>query len=558
MKDRYPELATIPADSLVPPELQPDYVDLPGRRLPEEANAGRTIALRPGWGSKLAVIHHEGRQQLTFSDLALASGRLANVLAEKGVRPGERVAFRSPNRPEMLIISLACWRLGAVVVPTPLQARSSELKFALEDTGAVALIAFGGAPFFDDVPTAVDGTAVRIRIVFGQRPDISTWLWWDELMQDASANFEDRHTNADLPALIWHTGGTTGVPKACYHTHRRFLGAGYSFPSGTGITEGQRWAAAAPVGHALGFIYHTIFTLLHGATVVMIEDFANPRVILQAIAEHQIGTFTAIAATWARMRDAIVTEPRLGVLPSLRHGYAMWQSASSSEVYDWWKERNIVLLNNFGSTAFANWILVPKPGQSVRRASLGRPTPGYEVVATDPEAHQVVPLPAGQTGRMAVRGPSGLTYWNRPEAQVRDVLDGWTLVDDLIQFDENGNASYLGRTDFVISSAGYKIAPVEVEQVLAEHAAVKEVSVVGTPDAVRQEIVTAFVVVQPGVKPDNDLRIELQAFVKSKLAPFKYPRRIEFIDSLPRDAVGKVQPRALKEMAVNLPTDGAS
>jgi 2-aminobenzoate-CoA ligase len=316
----------------------------------------------------------------------------------------------------------------------------------------------------------------------------------------------------------------------------------------TGIQAGQRWAAGAPVGHALGFIYHTIYTLLHGATIVMIEDFARPEVVLQAIARHRIDTFTAIAASWARMLEAIAADPDLGQLPSLRRAYAMWQSASSTEVYDAWKERGVELLNNFGSTAFATWILVPRAGEAFPPASLGRPSPGYVVAAIDPGAKGIVPVPVGEPGRMAVKGPTGLTYWRRPELQRRDVVEGWNLVDDLIRFDANGNASYLGRTDLIISTAGYKVAPVEVEEVLARHPAVREVAVIGAPDAMRQEIVTAFVALKPGFVASDDLRKELKDLVKRELSPYKYPRRIDFIEALPRDPVGKVQPRALKDL----------
>jgi 2-aminobenzoate-CoA ligase len=281
----------------------------------------------------------------------------------------------------------------------------------------------------------------------------------------------------------------------------------------------------------------------------MIENFHDPEVVLAAIDEHRIDTLVAIAATWARMLDVLRDDGGANRIRSLRNAYAMWQSASSSDVYDGWKDLGIELLNNFGSTAFANWVLIPPQDADVPRASLGRSIRGYTVAAIDPVARSITPVPAGTIGRMAVRGPSGLTYWNRPDEQERDVVDGWTLMDDLIRFDEHGFADYLGRTDFVISSAGYKIAPVEVENVLSRHAAVSEVGVIGSPDPIRQEIVTAFVALAPGVAPTDELKRELQDFVKLELTPSKYPRRVEFVNALPRDTVGKVQPRILQEWA---------
>ena len=552
MRDVYPRFRNLPADYLVAPELQPEYLDLPGLTLDDTANLADHILGRAGSrAGALAIIHHEGseQRQFTFADLDRSSSRLAAALANLGVVAGDRVAYRSSNRPEAVITALACWRLGAIVVPTPPQAHADELRFHLLDAAATTLVAYGRESYFSPVPAALDGTEVINRIAFGERPNADGWHWWPNLIENASGPDVSSPVHADTPALVWHTGGTTGIPKGCYHTQRRFLAAGYSFGAATWVQPGQRWAAAAPIGHALGFIYHTIFTLLHGATVVMIEDFSKPDVVLRAISEHRVDTFTAIAATWARMLEAIDAEPELDAVGGLRRAYAMWQSASSTDVYDRWKQRGVELLNNFGSTAFANWVLVPRPGENSPRGSLGRPAPGYRVIAIERESRLPEPLPAGTPGRMAVQGPSGLTYWRRPDQQERDVTEGWTLVDDLISFDDAGNAAYLGRNDFMISSAGFKVAPVEVEQVLNRHPAVREVAVIGTPDPIRQEVVTAFVALHPGTTGSEGLRRELQDFVKAELAPFKYPRRIVFVDGLPRDPVGKVQPRLLQQLA---------
>jgi 2-aminobenzoate-CoA ligase len=535
VKDHYPADSPIDPGWLVAPDDQPEYLDLPGRQLPDDANVADAI-LCAAPAASTAIIHHETGEVLTYGDLDRRSAQIASLLKSAGVRRGDRVAFRSANRPETILIALATWRLGGVVVPTPPQARAAELRFFIEDTEPKVLFAV-------DANLDLDGAIGRTSIerVFTENDAGDT--------RGFAEAFERPRLHADDVAIVWHTGGTTGTPKGCYHTQRRFLLGGYAVGEATGIRPGERWAAAAPIGHALGFIYHTIYTLLHGASIVTIENFAQPLVVLDAIATRGVTTFTAIAASWARMLEAIAAESRLGELASLTRAYAMWQSASSTEVYDRWKERGIELLNNFGSTAFATWILVPRVGEPFAPASLGRPSPGYVVQAIDQEQAGVVSVPVGTPGRMAVKGPTGLTYWRRPEYQKRDVVAGWNLVDDLIRFDDTGNAAYLGRTDFIISTAGYKVAPVEVEEVLARHPAVREVAVVGAPDPIRQEVVAAFVAVKPGYAADNALRLQLQELVKSELSPYKYPRRVEFIDALPRDPVGKVQPRALKELA---------
>ena len=294
-------------------------------------------------------------------------------------------------------------------------------------------------------------------------------------------------------------------------------------------------------------LFHTTLTLFAGATVVIVENFAAPETLLDAIAEFRIDTVAAIAVSWSRMLDVITREPDRDVA-SITRAYAMWQSASSSEVYEAWRHRGIELQNNFGATSFCSWILAPRG--PAPRASLGRAVPGYEVLAVRVDDDgQVIALPPGTPGQLATRGPTGLTYWNRPDLQRRDVKQGWTLADDMVVFDEDGNATYLGRTDFLISTAGHKVSPVEVEEVLSQHPAIREVGVIGGPDSIRHEVVTAYVVLQPGVIASDELTIELKNFVKQRLAPYKYPRRISYIEALPRDPVGKLQQGILKSWA---------
>jgi 2-aminobenzoate-CoA ligase len=548
MKDSYPRLDQFVDDAVVTPELQPEY--LPGLEPLSGYDIARAILRAPGSGARrasVAIIHHESGWRLTFGELDRESSRLASGLIARGLKPGDRVAFRTPNRPEGLIAALATWKAGGIVVPTPLQARAAELNYLLIDTRARFLIAHGDQQQLAAVHDGIDGTDVETVVVPSRTPS-AKFSSWERLIADGAGDGEiDVQPDPNAPAIIWHTGGTTGLPKACYHTHRRFLLGGWAIGAATGVQPQERWAASAPIGHALGFIVHTIYTLLHGAAVVLIEKFHRPDVVLRAIETHDIGTFTAITATWARMKDELEANPELPVPSRLHRAYAMWQSASSSAVYDWWKQHGIELMNNFGSTAFATWVLTPRQGERFAPAALGRPLEGYEVIAVDPEASEIVPVAPGSPGRMAVRGPTGLTYWNRPDLQARDVRDGWTMIDDLIRFDAAGNAEYLGRTDFLISTAGYKVAPVEVENVLASDPAVAEVAVVGLPDPIRRQMVAAFIALVEGVVPCDELKRHLQDRVKRTLAPYKYPRRIEFVDALPRDAVGKVQQRLLVE-----------
>ncbi|MEW1823109.1 class I adenylate-forming enzyme family protein [Arthrobacter sp. NPDC080031] len=550
MHDIYPLLDTLPAEWLVPPEEQPDYLEVLETPGPNLGEALSDAHVRDGRGDDIAIIHHESSRSITYRELAELSTQAARALRTLGIRPGERVALRGGNRPELLIAALGVWKLGAVVVPVPVLSRASELAFYLEDTEPAAIIVEAGAPDLDMVLEETTRAGVRHVIGLDNRGSESRVLDWEALL-GTSGDEPLPPVDPDTVAIVWHTGGTTGRPKGCYHTQRRFLLAGGALGLARETAPGQRWMAAAPIGHALGMIYHTNFTLLHGAAVVMVEKFTDAGQLLEAMRTHKVTTFTAITATWIAMMNAIEAGTADGPPGSLVNGFAMWQSSSSSDVFDWWKERGITLLNNFGSTAFATWVLVPGLGLETPRGSLGDAAPGYEVRTLVPGSANGAPAATAgnDVGQMAVRGVSGLTYWRLSEKQREDVREGWVIVDDLIQRDGNGYA-YLGRTDFMISSNGNKISPGEVENVLSTHPSVREVVVIGLPDPVRQEIVSAFVVVKDGVSPSDDLRAELQNKVKQTLSPYKYPRRLEFIDALPRDHVGKVQPKVMRERAL--------
>ena len=541
MKDIYPRLDTLPPEWLTAPEDQPDYLSVPGVTLDEGTDLGSMLCdvqVRQGLGGAVAIVHHESGRSLTFGELSAVTDRAAAAFAGLGIRPGERVALRGGNCPELVIAAIATWKLGAVVTLIPPLARAAEVEFFLDDTQPRLVI-------------LTQPESDEIHAVFERVPGLTviSASEWDALLEGAGPR-PVVETDLDRVAIVWHTGGTTGRPKGCYHTQRRFLLGGLSLGMAAAAVPGQRWAAAAPMGHALGFIHSTNFTLLNGVTLVVVSDFARPTVMLEALARHEVTQFTAITATWARLLEALEARPALEPA-ALTRGFAMWQSSSASEVADGWRCRGIDLLNNFGSTAFATWVLVPPTDKAVPRASLGQATPGYEVLAIDPDLSQGLrPVATGEPGRMAVRGPTGLTYWRLPGKQRADVQFGYSLQDDLIRFDRDGLADYLGRTDFMISTAGHKIAPVEVETVLSKHPAVREAVVFGLPDATRQEMVAAFVVLHQGCSPSDGLRRELQDLVKSRLAPYKYPRRLDFIDTIPRDSVGKVQPRILKELVL--------
>ncbi|MGX1098673.1 AMP-binding protein [Amorphus sp. MBR-141] len=548
-RDNYTPQAAIAAEWLVPESAQPDYLELDALSLEGSANAADWICdrhVRGGRGGEIAAVDAESGRSFTYSELASLSDDMARRLRSQGIRDGDRIGVRSPNTAEALVAMLAVLKMGCVLTPVPLYARRDDLGHLLDDAEPALLLVHASEVAPNEISAAVEGRTVRNVLCFGSCDVEAPFTSVGSLEADGSRPV--REGTADTLAILWHTGGTTGKPKGCYHTHRRFILGGIALGRATGADFGQRWSAAAPIGHALGLIHHTIYSVMNGATAVFIPNYSKPDAVLEAIQRYGITTMTGLSSTWAKMLEEINRSGPYD-LSSLRQCYAMWQSASASNVYDGWMDQGVQLLNNFGSTAFGTWPLVPRVGQPSPRASLGKPAPGYIIQAVTVEDGNIIPVPEGQIGRMAVKGPTGLTYWKRPEMQARDVLEGWTLCDDLIRFDEEGNAAYCGRTDYMISTAGNKVAPVEVEQVLAEHRLVREVAVVPAPCPTKHEIVAAFVALERGVSGDDALKRELREHVKERLAFYKVPSVVTFVDALPRDAVGKVQTGLVRQWA---------
>ena len=289
-------------------------------------------------------------------------------------------------------------------------------------------------------------------------------------------------------------------------------------------------------------------SLLHGLPHVEVEALADPRMLLDALSRYRVTWGIASAVLWAKMLPIYAADPGAYDLSALNSAYGLMVSMVSHTIYDGWKEHGVVLRNPMGSTQFATWFMTPGRNEDTPPACVGRPSPGYQATVIDAEKPGFHELGPDEIGLLAVKGPSGLTYWNRPRSlQERDVRNGWTIMDDLAKRDAEGRFWYLGRADFMINTAGFKVAPVEVEDVLAEHPAVGEAAVVGSPDPERGEAVTAWVVLNPAFTACDELGKELQAFVKSRISPYKYPRRVVFTASLPRDPVGKVQVRDLRD-----------
>jgi 2-aminobenzoate-CoA ligase len=552
----YPELATMDTRLLVPPEKQPTYLPLDGATPPGMMNLSAEIIDRRcdmGWGNRPAIFFADERRTLTFDELRAHAQSMAGALKGLGLRTGERVAVRFPNRPEGIIAMFAVWYAGGAVLPVPPQARAAELPDYIADVSARFLITYEAETDIAEVRKAGASLGVE-HIIAGPDGRGTPFHSWRNLVASSSPLLEPVLVPADMPAVCWHTGGTTGKPKCCYHTAGQYFAAGKAAGRLFQLDPDHdvHLGFPGPIGHAAGMIGRTNVSLLNGVPYVEVEQMADPQALLNAISDYGVTWVMAIAITWARMLRIYRQNPDAYDLSRLSKAFGPMMSVVAQDVYDGWVEAGHPVQNVMGSTQFATWFLAPPVGGKFPAGCIGFPAPGYEAKIIDAKAPGFSELPPGSVGLLCLRGPSGLTYWNRPEMQGRDVRDGWTVMDDLARMEDDGSVWYLGRSDFMINSAGYKIAPAEVEEAVGHHPDVAEVAVVGSPDPERGEVVTAFIVLKDRVTSDEAVVRDIQEFVKQAISPYKYPRRIIIVPGLPRDLVGKVQVSDLRKQAAEM------
>lgn len=501
-------------------------------------------------GGDRVAIHEPARgRSWTYAELQGAVNRLGNGLRRIGLRPGERVLLRLPDIAEMAIAQLAVWKVGGITVPSSVLERAREIAFMVNDTEAACAIV--DADYIDEVLEARQGMPLLRDVI--AIPDAAGALSYRKLL-DESAEALPPHPNRPLDASgIYYTGGTTGHPKGCIHTHAAEVFFADLTAAVRGAGPEDVFFTHAPIGHAFGNGEKINFPLRLGASVVY-SPRPTPRQVFELSARYG-ATILAGAATMYRMMLREESDPR-AAFP----GLAPRSAVSSGEILDrpsqeqWERVMGFPLRNAVGMCPIRHIFLEPsRDGVKVAPGlSVGAPLPGYEARLVDPDTGE--PAEHGEAARLALRGPSGITYWTNLHPFIReraaaDVREGWSLLDDAYLRDEEGWLWFQTRLDDMIVTAGRQVAAPEVEAVLREHPAVAEVAVVGAPDELRGQIVKAYVVVGPGHEPGDALVEQLQEFAKREMAAYKYPRDIEFLPELPRDPVGKIRRRALRERA---------
>jgi 2-aminobenzoate-CoA ligase len=453
-----------------------------------------------------------------------------------GMVPGNRVLLRAANNPMMVAAYFAVIKAGGVVVATMPLLRAKELSYPLAK--AKIALALCDARLADEMEKAKAQSGELRRVVYwgGMEPGSLEML----MAKPGYDTFAACDTASDDVCLIAFTSGTTGEPKGTMHFHRDMLAICDSYAKHVLRAEpADRFTGSPPLAFTFGLGGLVLFPLRIGASTVLLEK-AGPDELLDAIARYKI-TIPFTAPTAYR---AMLGKLKNFDISSLRKCVSAGETLPKATFDAWHAATGIKILDGIGATEMLH-IFIGSPEHEVRAGSTGKPVPGYEARILDDEGHDAKP---GIVGRLAVRGPTGCRYL-ADDRQKKYVQNGWNVTGDTYLMDADGYFWYQARSDDMIISAGYNIAGPEVESALLTHAAVAECGVVGCPDEERGQIVKAYVVLRAGIVGDATITRALQDHVKASVAPYKYPRAIEFVTELPKTQTGKLQRFELRKRA---------
>ena len=534
---------TFCADHMPPRALWPvtDWTGVPELTYPDRMNCASELlldALEAEKGDRVVFRFPEG--SWTYRKLHETANRIAHVLVDDlGVKPGNRVLLRGPNNPMMAACWFAILKAGGVVVCTMPLLRERELRY-IADKAEITL-ALTDTRYTNECKTAflthADGTERRGGRVVDFNSDGHFAL--EPMMRKKPAAFTDHDTAADDTAIVAFTSGTTGEGKGTMHSHRDIMAITDCFPRYVlKPSPDDLFCGSPPLAftYALGGLL--LFPMRFHASSLLLEQ-ATPPHLLKAIEEFK-PTICFTAPTAYRAMCGMLAGHDVS---SLKKCVSAGETLPVSVFEDWQKATGLKIIDGIGATEMLH-IFISAAGDDIRPGATGKAVPGYKAKIIDDDGNDA---PAGSVGRLAVRGPTGCRYLDNIGQQKKYVSDGWNLTGDSYKVDADGYFWYQARTDDMIISGGYNIAGPEVENVLLEHPAVMECAVVGEPDEERGHIVKAYVVLRTGNKPGQALVKDLQDFVKARIAPYKYPRSVEFTETLPRTSTGKLQRHRLRE-----------
>lgn len=521
---------TFARDNLPPRDQWPEMIfEIPEVQYPERINCGAELLdkhVQKGWGNRPVIHNYTG--VISYAEMLKQVNQIAQVLTEDmGLVPGNRVLLRGANSAIMAICWFAVVKAGLIAVTTMAMLREKELVDVMEKA---------------QVNAALCDKALDTELLAAQErcPSLKQIMYFNDASSDGlearaggkSGEFEAIDTAADDVVLIAFTSGTTGKPKGTMHFHRDVLTICDCFPKSiVQMTPDDISIGTPPLAFTFGLGGILLFPMRVGGSTVLLEKL-SPDIMLKAIQDFKI-TITWSSPVFYRQMSGLVGGYNIS---SLKKCISAGEALPVSTRTMWREASGIEMIDGIGSTELLH-IFISAAGADVRPGSTGRPIPGYRACILDQQGN---PLPSGNVGRLAVKGPTGCRYMS-DERQKDYSQNGWNVTGDAYFMDDDGYFWFHARTDDIILTAGYNVSGQEVEEALMKHPAVADCAVVGAPDDDRGQIVKAFVVLKAGETGDEAMVKTLQEFVKQVIAPYKYPRAIEFKESLPRTNTGKLQ-----------------
>ncbi|HVP88729.1 MAG TPA: AMP-binding protein [Casimicrobiaceae bacterium] len=525
-------------------------------QVPPDFNIARAVSARYAGQTSRVALYWEDESgttaRLTYAQLQEQANRLANALGAHGVARGDKVAIMLPQRPETAVAHVACYQMGAVAVPLSFLFGPEALEYRLKNSESKAAIVDAAslpnlAPIRERLP--------QLDCVIGVAGAREAWtVDWDSLLGKAASDFDAIATRATDPAFLVYTSGTTGPPKGALMPQQCLIGnlPGFVHSHDLFPQEGDLFWSPADWAWTGGLMDALLPSLYFGVPILGFRGRFDPERALSLMAKYNVRN-SFLFPTALKMIMKAVPQPRTRFDVALRSVMSAGEAVGTT-VFAWAQEALGVTINEmFGQTEM-NYIV----GNShmlwpAKAGSMGRPYPGHRIVVIDEEGREV---PRGEMGEVAVNriAPDGspdpvffLEYFKNPEATAKKFSGDWCRTGDLAQQDDGGYLWYQGRSDDMFKAAGYRIGPAEIENCLVKHPAVANAAVVPSPDETRGNVVKAFVVLASGQSASAALEDDLQRHVRQFLAPYEYPKEIEFIDALPMTTTGKVQRRVLRE-----------
>lgn len=527
--DESAHIDTFARDHL-PPDDQWPVIDNWQLDYPRRLNAAVELLdhmVERGFGPRPCLRSYEGTW--SYADLLDRANRIANLLvSDLGLVPGERVLLRDANTPLLAACWFAVLKAGGIAVATMPQLRAHELTHIINK--AKVKYALCAREFSEELEKARPSAANLKELVLFRTSD-STGL--EARIQRQPSQFSNVLTSHDDVALIAFSSGTTGEAKAAMHFHRDVLAICDTF--GRHVLKAESsdiFCGSPPLGFTFGLGGLLLFPMRVGASTFLLPK-VTAESLLQAIERHRCTVLFTAPRLYRVMTDLVQNFN----LSSLKKCISAGETLPLPVFEAWQRATGLKTIDGIGSTELLH-IFIAAEEDDICPGATGKPVPGYQAMVIDDHGH---PAPANTIGRLAVRGPTGCRYLDAPEQQKKYVQNGWNITGDAYRMDDQGYFWYVARTDDLIVSSGYKISGPEIEATLLSHSDVLECAVIGVPDQERGQIAKAFVVLRDGAEANDAMRRALQEYVKAQIAPYKYPRAVEFVSGLPRTATGKIQ-----------------